>query len=78
VHDYFEILGVSPDARAPEVRRARRRRTGTCHPDVQDGDRQAGAATAGPFAANGPDVAIDFIDMAPVVDRMRAAFFSEP
>lgn len=77
MHDYFEILGVSPDARAPEVRRARRRRTGTCHPDVQDGDRQAVAATVLPSGASGPDTAIDFVEMAPLVDRMRAAFFSE-
>jgi curved DNA-binding protein CbpA len=76
VHDYFEILGVSPDARAPEVRRARRRRTGTCHPDVQDGDRQTTGGTL-PSAASAPDTAIDFVEIAPLVDRMRAAFFSE-
>jgi curved DNA-binding protein CbpA len=77
VHDYFEILGVSPDARAPEIRRARRRRTSTSHPDVQDGERPCGLSRA-PFTAPAPDAAIDFVEMAPLVDRMRAAFFIEP
>ena len=75
MHDYFDILGVSPDARVPEIRRAQRRRAAVSHPDVHDGEaRLTGAATS---AVAPQDVAIDFVDMATLVDRMRAAFFTD-
>jgi len=81
VHDYFEILGVSPDARAQEIQRACRRRSGTAHPDFRD--EADGTTRAAVEAALGrdrapvelADVAIDFVDMAAVVDRMQIAFF---
>ena len=82
MHDYFEILGVSPDARAGEIQRACRRHSAIAHPDFRD---ETGATTrAAVDAARGrdrapvelADVAIDFVDMTAVVDRMQIAFFA--
>lgn len=82
MHDYFDILGVSRNAGGQEIRRACLRRVRQAHPDI--GDDPSPEAT-GPIWRAGsaavalrdlPDVAIDFLDIAPLVDRMRAAFFS--
>jgi DnaJ-like protein len=79
VHDYFDILGVPPGACARDIRRARRRRAVLSHPDVQDGDTRTATSASASIAADpvaGTDVAIDFVDMASIVDRMQAAFFA--
>lgn len=78
MHDYFEILGVSPDARARDIQRACRRRATLAHPDFcaepesasrpPRNDRETAAAEL-------VDVAVDFVDMASVVSRMQMAFF---
>ncbi|MFI5177631.1 MAG: DnaJ domain-containing protein [Vicinamibacterales bacterium] len=84
MHDYFEILGVSPDARAREIQRACRRHSPTAHPDFRDDadDTARAARDAALSRARGPvelaDVAIDFVDMTAVVDRMQSAFFATP
>jgi hypothetical protein len=82
VHDYFDILGIPPGACAQEIRRARHRRTGVSHPDIHDGETRAGSAPAPTSTAIAPgdrgDVAIDFVEMSAIVDRMQAAFFTEP
>ena len=81
MHDYFEILGVSPDARAREIRQAGRRRASAPHPDFchePEAPMRAGgepAAEPDPASAELKDAAIDFVDMASVVARMQAAFF---
>jgi hypothetical protein len=83
VHDYFEILGVSRDARPSEIRRACCRRARATHPDVWDGDavaplRRTGASPAdrAPVTRALSDAAIDFIDAAVFVDSIRASFFA--
>jgi curved DNA-binding protein CbpA len=84
VHDYFDILGVSRDARASDIRRACGRHSRPVHPDVWDGDRHrpAGLSRLATLDARlvltgASDIAIDFVDAAQLVDRMRDAFFVE-
>jgi hypothetical protein len=80
VHDYFDILGLPTNAGANEVRRACARRVRRAHPDFREA---AGVATlaALPAAAADPiqaDIAIDFIDMSTLVERIQAGFFEGP
>jgi hypothetical protein len=81
VHDYFEILGVSPDARAREIQRACRRRAVLAHPDFcpeSESASRAPRAAAVDRATAAPDlvdVAVDFVDMGAVASRMQMAFF---
>jgi hypothetical protein len=83
VHDYFEILGVSSDARPSEIRRACCRRARATHPDVWDGDAVSFPSRAGassdhriPITREFSDAAIDFVDAGVFVDAMRATFFT--
>lgn len=80
MHDYFEIVGVSPQADTREVRQAGRRRSVSLHPDYSD--CEPAELAAGPPGAEDsiPDVApvdaaIDFVNMRTIVARMQAAFF---
>lgn len=81
MHDYFEILGVSPDARAREIQQACRRRANVAHPDfcvvAEHASRVPGDTPLDRdhAAADLVDVAVDFVDMAAVVGRMQIAFF---
>ena len=87
MHDYFEILGVSRDARPSEIRRACCRRARATHPDIRVGE--AVSPMARPHGPSGRradrfsmtpdlcDAAIDFVDAAAFVDGMRAGFFAE-
>jgi hypothetical protein len=81
VHDYFEILGVSPDARARDIQRACRRRAPAVHPDFrQEADVPARLRESAPdpdWAQEAvADAAIDFVEIGKVVARMQAAFFA--
>ena len=78
MHDFLQIIGVARDASAREVRRATARRVQRTHPDFGPGDVRGSAARAGGRGSDLPgwgDTAIDFVDMAAVVERMQAAFF---
>lgn len=81
MHDYFEILGVSPDAHARDIQRACRRRATLAHPDFWVESESANrplrdaAIDRETAAADLVDVAVDFVDMASVVSRMQMAFF---
>jgi hypothetical protein len=79
VHDYFDILGVARNAPAEEIRRACARRAWKGHPDFDDAVLSVPArrTPAGRLAlADLADVAIDFVDLSEIVDRMKAAFFA--
>ena len=70
MHDYFHILGVPDTAPADEIRRASRRHLERSHPDFR---RRPDPIL--PPAREPDDVAIDFVDMAAIVDRMQRSFF---
>jgi len=105
MRDYYQVLGVSPDAGADEIRRAYRQLARRYHPDIS-GDEGAGrfreataayevlgrvdrhhAYDAGARPSVTPvrsypgqdwfadEIAIDFLSVGAVLDRMRAAFF---
>ena len=83
MHDYFEILGVSRDARPSEIRRACCRGTRATHPDVWDGEAVSPPHRAGsrlvdraPVTRELSDAAIDFVDAAAFVYAIRATFFA--
>ena len=79
MHDYFEILGLSPGAPAVVVRRASARRGAAVHPDFRSAEDRAaapaGIAAAGRDSRSPADAAVDFIDMSALVGRIEAAFF---
>jgi len=83
VHDYFEILGVAPDALARDIRVACARHASRPRADLlvveqQQSDRVTAARTLPDLTLGPIDVAIDMPDMAAVVSRMQAAFFRSP
>lgn len=74
MHDYFDILGVSSNAPAREIRQVCARHVRRSHPDFFHGGcaRPSGVDTRSPGF---PDAAVDFVEMTPLVDRMQMAFF---
>ena len=70
MHDYFHILGVSDGTPADEIRRAARRHLERSHPDFRKRPDRRLSTHRAP-----DDVAIDFVDMAALVERMQTAFF---
>jgi DnaJ-class molecular chaperone len=73
MRDYYEVLGVSPDAGADEIKRAHRQLTRRYHPDISGDD-----AAAAVVDCLTDEVAIDFPSVSTVLDRMRHAFFGDP
>lgn len=104
MRDYYQVLGVSPNARADEIRRAYRQLARRYHPDIS-GDEHAGASRAAAEAYEvlgspgcrhrydddagstararraaddewrSDEIAIDFLSIDGLLDRMRSAFF---
>ena len=72
MRDYYDVLGVAPDAGADEIKRAHRQLTRRYHPDIS-GDE----ATLVAVDCLTDEVAIDFPSVATVLDRMRHAFFGD-
>ena len=83
MHDYFDILGVSRDARPTEIRRACCRRSHAAHPDIWDGDAPPSPLRTSErgndlfLPGDLSEAAIDFVDASTLVDAMRAAFFAQ-
>jgi DnaJ-like protein len=72
MRDYYDILGVSRDAGADEIKRAHRQLTRRYHPDIS-GEELAGCVVD----CLADEVAIDFPSVSTVLDRMRHAFFGD-
>jgi hypothetical protein len=72
MRDYYDILGVAPDAGADEIKRAHRQLIRRYHPDISGDD---GAVAVVDCLAD--EVAIDFPSVHNVLDRMRHAFFGD-
>ena len=70
MRDYYDVLGVAPDAGADEIKRAHRQLTRRYHPDISGED-----AVVCVVDCLTDEVAIDFPSVLPVLDRMRHAFF---
>ena len=68
MRDYYDVLGVTADAGADEIKRAHRQLAPRYHPDIS-GDRADGIVPID------DEVAIYFPSVANVLDRMRHAFF---
>jgi len=75
VHDYFQILGVAPDARARDIRAACARHAARPHANLLEAEQREAASPFPALPGELSDVAIDFPDVSAVVDRMQAAFF---
>ena len=73
MRDYYDILGVSRDAGADEIKRAHRQLTRRYHPDISGDD--AATAVADCLA---DEVDVDFPSVLTVLDSMRQSFFGDP
>ena len=72
MRDYYDVLGVSPDAGADEIKRAHRQLTRRYHPDISG--EEVAVSVVDCLA---DEVAIDFPSVSTVLDRMRHAFFGD-
>jgi DnaJ-class molecular chaperone len=72
MRDYYDVLGVSADAGADEIKRAHRQLTRRYHPDIS-GEELAGTVVD----CLADEIAIDFPSVNTVLDRMRQSFFGD-
>ncbi len=70
MRDYYDVLGVAPDAGADEIKRAHRQLTRRYHPDIS-GDEVSLPAVS----VLADEVHLDFPSVLSVLDRMRHSFF---
>ena len=72
MRDYYDILGVSRDAGADEIKRAHRQLTRRYHPDISGEEFPVCLADC-----LADDVNVDFPSVLTVLDRMRHSFFGD-
>src|SRR4029450_5920905 len=72
MRDYYDILGVSRDAGADEIKRAHRQLTRRYHPDISGEELAMGVADC-----LADEVHVDFPSVLTVLDRMRHSFFGD-
>src|SRR5258708_37374085 len=72
MRDYYDILGVSRDAGADEIKRAHRQLTRRYHPDISGDELSVSFAHC-----LADEVDVDFPSVLTVLDRMRESFFGE-
>jgi DnaJ-like protein len=70
MRDYYDILGVSRDAGADEIKRAHRQLTRRYHPDISGDELSICVAEC-----LADDVSLDFPSVLTVLDSMRQSFF---
>ncbi len=70
MRDYYDVLGVAPDAGADEIKRAHRQLTSRYHPDISGEDTSV--QVSGILA---DEVHLDFPSVLSMLDRMRHSFF---
>ena len=70
MRDYYDILGVAPDAGADEIKRAHRQLTRRYHPDISGEEISVSVADC-----LADEVNVDFPSVLTVLDRMRQSFF---
>lgn len=82
MRDYYDVLGVAPDAGAEEIQRAHRQLARRYHPDISGDDRGAALLEVSRAFEVFPaadwlsdEICIDFPSISSVLDRMRHSFF---
>jgi DnaJ domain len=70
MRDYYDILGVSRDAGADEIKRAHRQLTRRYHPDISGDELSVYVADC-----LADEVNVDFPSVLTVLDSMRQSFF---
>lgn len=82
MHDLFDIVGLPRSAPPVEVRRVCARLVRRAHPDFvypneSGGSLAAAAAVSFDAPAVRRDVAVDFLEMTAIRDRVQSAFFCD-